>query len=256
MTLQGRRWIDGFKSTFGRYLRLPSPPYGNPAYWSSVYHNVPPQEVLEWGDLTLSELLQYTYRDMLTNAIHTTTLAETIQLKPSECGADNKKKTIMVLGCGYSQLGHDLASLGYHRIVQVDVCPKVISDMRDRFPQGDCIEDDATTLSAFDSNSVNAIMDKGLLDTLFLDNQEEQMHNIMKAALRVLKPNGIFCTFSYSQPKYLLPKLVVPDLRESHPQWSSVQVRKLDTILLYKCQKAPKTKLKPKTRRNSAKRKP
>ena len=61
MSLRGRYMIDRIKRMVGRHLRLPVPPYGDPDYWEESYKSFGPNDVLEWGDFGLDDLLQYSY---------------------------------------------------------------------------------------------------------------------------------------------------------------------------------------------------
>lgn len=249
--MTGRRLIDRFKNNFRKYVRLPSPPYGQPSYWNLVYKDFDPNHVFEWGNLTLEEsLLEYEYRvrNLMNNTKDnemkteksSTTLAETLNVD-----LHDESKSIMMLGSGYSKLGEDMAQHGWRRIIQVDIASKAISDVSERCTSMDkdvmeFIEDDANTLTAFGSTTIDAIVDKGLVDTLFLADELTQVRDIMKTAHRVLKPKGVFCVFSLSQPEYLLPNLLDthvswqldPDL-----PWQPMEVRELSSFLLYRFQK-------------------
>jgi len=259
MSLQGRRWVDNIRHNVKRYLRLPSPPYGSPKYWTSCYRNFKEDAVFEWGDLVLDQdLLQYEYRDIIPNnddddddeqgvvsSTKTASWAETLQVDPNNnnsIGDDHDTSSSMILGCGYSNLGRDMAARGWKNIIQVDNSSKVISDLSSSSNRGDgsqCIEDDANVLSAFDANTMDAIIDKGLMDCLSLDYQEEQMTNIMTSVQRVLKPRGVFLFFSLSRPEYILPILTQDknSLRTPFNEWESVEVRELDEVILYRYQK-------------------
>lgn len=241
MSLSGRRMIDGVKGTIGRFLRLPSPPYGDPSYWSSVYKDFTPAQTFEWGRLTLeNDLLEYEYRAGLRHGeSQSTTFAETINLHPQDTN-----KSVMMLGCGYSKLGEDMAEYGWQHISQVDMSSKAILDMSERCHEWierdvmDCIEDDATVLSAFNAKTMDAVVDKGLVDTLFIADEHEQIGNVMNSVHRVLRPKGVFCVMSLSEPDYLLPVLL-PDFDLRDKRWEEVQVQELPTAFLYKCQKVP-----------------
>eukprot|EP00547_Thalassionema_nitzschioides_P000591 CAMPEP_0194210184 /NCGR_PEP_ID=MMETSP0156-20130528/8067_1 /TAXON_ID=33649 /ORGANISM="Thalassionema nitzschioides, Strain L26-B" /LENGTH=262 /DNA_ID=CAMNT_0038937499 /DNA_START=62 /DNA_END=847 /DNA_ORIENTATION=+ len=236
MSLRGRQWLDRLNQSLQTVrLRLPSPPYGNPHYWNVTYkdyqHNPSrPSLQTEWGHLTLPEdLMQYEYQlldgdddnnDKSTST--STTWEETVaidpELSPNNDDERKKQNTIMMLGCGYSKLGPDMMQHpGWKNMTQVDICSKVISDLTPPTTDddksisfndaGDYIEDDANHLSAFGDNTMDAIIDKGLLDSLHLDflNGTTQIPRIMDSVARVLKPNGIFIFFSLSYPKYLFP---------------------------------------------------
>lgn len=245
MSLTSRRVIDGIKGKVGAYFKLPSPPYGKASFWDSVFHNCTPSTVVEWGELTLNNhLMEYDYRlrsitdDSLSEETRTT-FAETINVIP-EMNQKRSKTKIMILGCGYSRLGEDMATNGWKGIVQVDVVSKAILDLSKRCTSLDetvmqLVEDDAAVLSAFDSGTMDAVIDKGLVDTLFLGDEHNKIRDIMRSTHRVLRPDGTLSIFSFSAPKYLLPKLMrTDDLREDpNLLWHSVKVQQLDTALLY-----------------------
>ena len=247
MPLFTRRILDVIKGKVGNYFKLPSPPFGQPSFWKAVYRKSDPSTLVEWGELTLEDdLMEYDYRlrsladDSYSEKVRTT-FAETIGVGPNEEGSP-----IIILGCGYSRLGEDMAAQGWKRIVQLDVVSKVILDLSERCTMYDdtvmqCIEDDAIVLSAFDSGSMSSVVDKGLMDILFLGDEYDQVRDIMKTSHRVLRPSGILSVFSFSQPKYMLPKLLrTDDLRENpYDLWQSVEVRQLDSSILYRFKKSP-----------------
>lgn len=252
MSKTGRRIIDGIKrSTLGGYLRLPAPPHGSPLYYSNMYRNFQPSTVLEWGNLTLEHhLLQYDYKGDDQETMISTTFAETIGVDPAESA---ETAPILILGCGYSRLGEDMHAHGWKHITQVDTVSKAISDLSERCASGiECIDDDARTLSAFTDETMAAVVDKGLLDSLVLSDEQLQMQEIMTSVHRVLQPDGTFLIFSLSEPISLVPHLVA-----SSPCWqpSHVQVQELETTFLYRCQKVPIPKqASPRIKRKNKKR--
>jgi len=257
MSLRGRYLIDRIKRSVDSYLRLPCPPYGNPSYWEGCYRSLGPSDVFEWGNLTLEDLNRYTYRQIQyddhdqtfkaeerINSQTTTTLGETLGVNPLA----PSDEPILMLGCGNSKLGEDMIEAGWRGpLLQVDVASRVIDSMSQRCAAqqqtGDIqlIQDDATVLSAFDDNHVPAAIDKGLVDALFCANEYQQCYNVMKSVHRVLKPNGVFCCLSFSRPEFLLEKLLLSKNQKNVTQWQDVQIRQLDSILLYRFQKADKT---------------
>lgn len=154
---------------------------------------------------------------------------------------------------------------GWNHVTQVDIISKVIEDSSQRFSTRqqqkpeisammDCIEDDARTLSAFNDTTMDAVIDKGLIDALYLADEYDQISEIMSTVDRVLKPNGVFLVFSLSDPNYLSPTLLgKPEhdlfIRESSIRQQSWQqpitVHSLETVFLYKCQKVPEPKHRP-----------
>lgn len=250
MSLRGRQVIDRLKHRVSSWLKLPCPPYGNTNYWDGVYKTLGPNDVHEWGNLTLTEdLLEYEYKILYPTsneaAMLSSTFSEAINVHPSEMD-----KSILLLGCGNSKLGEDMVKHGWRGpLIQVDVVSRVLDTMAERctslVEQGimDFIHDDATELSAFDNKTIDAVVDKGLVDALFCADNYKQVEAICNSVHRVLMPGGIFCMFSFSQPEYLLPRVSLPhDDSMEVPKWKDIQVRQLESILMYRFQKNDDTK--------------
>lgn len=244
MSLRGRQVIDRLKNRVSGWFKLPCPPYGNTEYWEGLYNKLGPSDVYEWGSLTLEhDLFRYNYKLLERSgasdpAILTSSFGEAIGVAPSEA-----EKSIILLGCGNSKLGEDMAEHGWNGpLFQVDVVSRVLDTMSDRcsdlVEQGvmDFVQDDATELSAFDKNSIDAVIDKGLVDPLFCADCYSQVEDVLKSVHRVLRPGGIFCLLSFSQPQHLLPRLSVGDCDETC-DWKDVQIRQLESILMYRFQK-------------------
>ena len=268
MSLNGRLLIDRLKRVVSPYVRLPVPPYGHPNYWESSYQSMGPKDVNEWGRISLNNNLQkYRYKPVpLSSEIRialgsstsslpsskldadrkesddqyiTTTFGETIKIYP-EASSD---EPILIVGCGNSNLGEELLQAKWRGpVIQVDVSSRICDAMSIRcaqhLPSGNMqiVQDDATLLSAIADGRVNAMIDKGLVDALFCADEDDQILSCLKAAHRVLAPGGCFIIFSYSQPDFVLSRLFFK--RQGHQRmttpWEKVEVRQLDTILLYR----------------------
>jgi len=218
-------------------------------------------DVYEWGDLTLSEdLLEYSYdpcryveelhrygygkslsagsKDASTKSI--TTFSETIGVNP-----DSPNCKIMMLGCGTSRFGEELLQHNFlGPITQVDVSEQLLSGMSEKYSdyvdsgKMEFVDDDATELGAFDDDSFSAVIDKGLVDAVFCTDNKEQIAKIMHSVNRVLTPGGIFVLFSFSRPQYFLePTLYRPTDQKKIKLWKDVQIRLLDSIIMYRYQK-------------------
>ncbi len=152
-------------------------------------------------------------------------ILETLSLS----GLSSTKGPLMMLGCGTSELGTQFVHAGFQPVVQVDVSSRLI-DMKTQQSKVEgikYIQDDATVLSAFEDETVRAVVDKGLLDALFCASAPQQCQSAMAAIQRVLQPNARFLLFSFSQPEFLLPVLAMPG-------WKDVEIRNMnEKILLY-----------------------
>ena len=188
---------------------------------------------------------------------------------------NNSKEPVLILGCGVSRLGWDMAHQPpqYYRgpIIQVDWSSPVMQVQsrlcRDQVEAGrmQLFVDNATELSSQTTNgipnlrpnSIQAVVDKGLLDPLSCtylhhDRRQVQVHSMMQAVHRVLKPLGYYCIWSLSQPEYFWPVLFPnsngtattthhKQEQEQQRLWQNVEIRYdvSNQLLLYRLQKAP-----------------
>jgi len=244
--------IDRIKTRVGSWLKLPCPPYGSTRYWEGVYKSLGPYDVYEWGSATLKDgLLEYDYQLLdpaapTISANKTNASSDKLSSTFSEAinvNTDDTDKPIILLGCGNSKLGEDMAEQGWRGpLIQVDVVARVLNTMAERcaplVEQGvmDFVEDDATQLSAFEDNHVNAVIDKGLVDALFCADNDNQVKGVVSSVHRVLKPGGMFVMFSLSRPEFIMPQLVSSKM-ESQQEWKDIQVRQLESILMYRLEK-------------------
>lgn len=294
MSIRGRYILDKLKSMLSPKLQLPCPPYGNEEYWENVYQKLGPHEIFEWGDISFADdLLQFEYVPMVDNSYTTTTgstaleatqaistdFSEVINIKPGETD-----KKILVLGSGYSLLGEALVRHGWlGPILQLDISSRAVQRLQERWMMqssllsettSSCstsavmefLQDDATELSAIPSNSIHAVIDKGLVDALFCSSSQQspqdlKIQSIMEAVHRVLVPTGgIFTFLSYSQPQFLLQHTIARKISERNDnntrihdkkRWKDIQVRKLPNIFMYryvKQKEPPKGQLHPRSR--------
>jgi len=194
--------------------------------------------------------------------------------------SEMKKEPILMLGCGNSKMGEEMvyppsdsftddvntstsSTEQQQRVyqwrgplIQVDIAKTALDLVARRTStststnhyQGEgrefkmqFLHEDATHLSSIRNDTIEATIDKGLLDALFCADEYEQIQDISKSVLRVLKPGGIFVVFSFSRPEFLLPKLLPLQPRHyssNKASWQDLQIRQLDTVLLYRFQKS------------------
>ncbi|XP_022094933.1 methyltransferase-like protein 13 [Acanthaster planci] len=101
--------------------------------------------------------------------------------------------TTLIIGGGNSHLSEDLYDVGYHSLVSLDASEAVVKQMTDRNskarPLMRFIKMDVMQMD-FDDGSVNAVLDKGWLDSIMAGSQEgavetascffDQIHRILK----------------------------------------------------------------------------
>ena len=266
MSLAGRRLIDSLKQFVSPYIRLPVPPYGQPNYWESSYRSLGPNDVNEWGRVSFEQnLKKYRYKPLPLSTEFRIALGSSTSPSPAskpdadQPGNDNKYTTtsfgetiqaypespsdepILIVGCGNSHLGEDMLKAKWRGpIIQVDVSSRICDAVSIRcaphLPSGNMqiVQDDATLLSAIADGKVKAVIDKGLLDALSCADEYDQVTDCLRAAHRVLEPGGCFVTFSFSQPEFFLPRLLMRRGQRLTIPWEKVEIRQLDTILLYR----------------------
>eukprot|EP00977_Amphora_coffeiformis_P001204 scaffold244_cov172-Amphora_coffeaeformis.AAC.57 len=267
MSLTGRFLIDRLKRVVSPYVRLPVPPYGQPNYWESSYQSLGPGDINEWGRVSLKNGLQkYRYRPVrLPSEFRIALGSSTAPLPSSKLDADRKEsedqyittsfgetikvypeapsdEPILIIGCGNSKLGEEMLEAKWRGpIIQVDISSRICDAMSIRcaphLPNGNMqiVQDDATLLSAIADGKVNAMIDKGLVDALFCADEYSMIANCLKAAHRVLAPGGCFVIFSLSQPEFVLPRMLMRHGQQGVTvPWEKVEIRQLDTILLYR----------------------
>ena len=184
--------------------------------------------------------------------------------------------SVLMLGCGNSRLGEDIlthyidvqksmneyrekqdiimGSFHIPKIIQCDVSPHVVNTMTQRCQafidskQMSIVQDDATQLTLIENGSIDAVVDKGLMDALFCANQFEQMQQVMASVHRALDVGKVFLFFSFSRPEFLMQAAAstanitkstsnIDDVSDAG-MWSHVEVRELDRILMYRFIKA------------------
>ena len=273
--LSGRKLLDILQhhpsSIFNssRY-RLPCPPYHHPDFWDRVYKDSTPDDVHEWGGFDLQNgLLKFNYEELLLNAfdtgqqqqhpreVQTSTFLRWMDITqcstPEEASQkfqeqtnnhDNANEAILLLGCGNSEIGEQmLLNSVIGPIFQIDISPKVIQTMKQRYQtylneaavkRMEFIVDDATTgLTSLEPECIGGcVLDKGLVDVMHCslgpmnvdnfgsthgenyrnihriqrlrDGDIDPVRNIMDSVHRVLQPSRPFLFFSRSGPEYIL----------------------------------------------------
>ncbi|KAL4497220.1 hypothetical protein ABPG72_019540 [Tetrahymena utriculariae] len=126
------------------------------------------------------------------------------ELKPifEQCYNISKNAKILMIGCGNSKLSEDMFDDGYINIVSTDISDIVIEQMKEStqkknknmtFEVQDC------TNLTYQDQTFDFVFDKGTLDALSCDKEEESVSKMLKEMMRVCKPQGSVVIVSFGQ---------------------------------------------------------
>lgn len=95
---------------------------------------------------------------------------------------------------------------GYHNILNVDISPAVIEQMKKISQQKGYDKMrwevmDATNMHEIPNNTFDAIIDKGTLDALISGKNMEICEKMLRESMRVLKKAGQFILITYGSPE-------------------------------------------------------
>ncbi|XP_007446827.1 PREDICTED: methyltransferase-like protein 13 isoform X2 [Lipotes vexillifer] len=101
------------------------------------------------------------------------------------CGLLHKyikpREKVLVIGCGNSELSEQLYDVGYQDIVNIDISEVVIKQMKERNasrrPQMSFLKMDMTQME-FPDASFQVVLDKGTLDAVLTDEEEETLQQV------------------------------------------------------------------------------
>lgn len=135
---------------------------------------------------------------------------------------------ILNLGCGNSPMAIDMISDNFQRIVNIDISKSVIQQMKERYKTESRVEwylMDCCQLDIAD-NSFDCVIEKGTIDALSCkkDNGKSVLE-LLKESYRVMRPGGIFLSFSFGKPS-----LRLCSFREAQLAWKvnePIQIPKL-----------------------------
>jgi len=165
-------------------------PYGEPAYWDYRYNQARQKEGLR----------------------HTfdwyATLEELWPIIETYCG-ENTGFRILYAGCGSSNLPEELYKKGFKHITCIDISATLIGHLQHRNQGLEGIEylaADARSLTRFDDNSFDIVIEKGMIDALF--SGVMSYNSVLQAnqeIFRVLKQGCNFVSVSCGAPKVRMP---------------------------------------------------
>ena len=153
--------------------------YGEKEYWNQRY--------IKQSDQTFDWLEDYdSLRQLITQHI-------------------NLDSKILIIGCGNSLLSEEMYNDGFHNIINIDISPVVINQMKKRsninFPNMKWYVMNVLNME-FDPNTFDAVIDKSTLDTILCG--EMSFYNtavMINEIQRVLKTNGKYICVSYGTPE-------------------------------------------------------
>lgn len=118
---------------------------------------------------------------------------------------------ILLVGCGNSSLGEEMVKDGYEDVVNIDISAVVIEAMQKKFqnqPQLKYVKMDVRDMSGFQSDSFDAVIDKGTLDSLMCgQNSQKNSAKMLEEIGRVLKNGGVYILITYGGPNFRLSLL-------------------------------------------------
>jgi ubiquinone/menaquinone biosynthesis C-methylase UbiE len=104
-----------------------------------------------------------------------------------------------MVGCGNSKLSDQMYKAGYTNIVNIDISPSVIEQMKKEFPEMVWEVMDATKMS-YKDGEFDVAIDKGTLDALISGKNYDICTAMLKECMRVLKESGQLIQITYGSP--------------------------------------------------------
>ncbi|KAJ7955309.1 methyltransferase-like protein 13 [Quillaja saponaria] len=115
---------------------------------------------------------------------------------------------ILVVGCGNSAFSEGMVDDGYEDVVNIDISSVLIEAMQKKYqnrPELKYLKMDVRYMGAFQTDSFDAIVDKGTLDSLLCGNDSRQnASKMLEEVWRVLKNKGVYILITYGAPIYRL----------------------------------------------------
>lgn len=76
-----------------------------------------------------------------------------------------REKEVLMIGSGNADFSPDMYNDGYHNLTNIDLSDVVIDQMKNKHPEMKWLVMDALN-TTFESNSIETIVDKSLIDTI------------------------------------------------------------------------------------------
>lgn len=111
-----------------------------------------------------------------------------------------------MLGCGNSKLSDQMYEAGYEDILNIDISPSVIQQMKQAsvkkgYEKMRWEVMDATDMAGIQDHSVDVLIDKGTLDALISGKNNDICVKMLRQYMRVMKEDGQFILITYGWPE-------------------------------------------------------
>ncbi|GMI12202.1 hypothetical protein TrRE_jg10808 [Triparma retinervis] len=208
MSKFGRSVIDFARanSPFFKSGTTQATPLSTPTYWNAIYNKLK-GENFEW-------------------AVEPTSLVPTYQTVDGAMHASLTPGRWLVVGNGTSNLPQVMKEAG-GKDVEVTACDfsdTVVRQMQSRQPGVEWVEMDCR--SGIGEEEWDGVIDKGLIDGLYLAKDAEGVGKVSKSISRGLVAGGRWLTVSYTKKDYLSPLL-------GKGEWAKITSEELENVYLY-----------------------
>ena len=131
----------------------------------------------------------------------------------------DESSKFLQLGCGNSNFAIDLYRDGYKDITNIDISEVCVEKMSAKYPQLKFRTMDMTRME-FAENTFDVVIEKASLDSLLVDckspwdSSGPGYQSVIESLLevkKVLKPDGLFVSITFSQPHFRVPLLARPE---------------------------------------------
>ena len=160
----------------------------------------------------------------------------------------------MLIGCGNSNLGHDMWLDGFTNIESMDYAQSVIQHQNEKYAKMYADDEeklarvkqqcrfthaDMLDMSNYDSESFDVVIDKATMDVLLTDNKDpwnpadhvvQRSNTVLKNCQRVIKQGGQFISISFDQPHFRKKLLLSDEVKDG---WLSCTTHNIDHGLGY-----------------------
>eukprot|EP00743_Colponemidia_sp_Colp-15_P010282 GILK01011307.1.p1 GENE.GILK01011307.1~~GILK01011307.1.p1 ORF type:complete len:252 (+),score=20.19 GILK01011307.1:47-757(+) len=135
----------------------------------------------------------------------------------------DKDARVLVIGCGNAQFSEDMYDDGYQTILNIDISPVVIEQMKARNTKRDKMLWQVMDVRDLDypSNFFDVVIDKSTMDSILCGEMAFiNVARMTKEIQRVLRIGGYYLIISYGHPENRVLHLEMP-----HLKWSIHQLK-------------------------------